>query len=212
MRKSCPFVFACIFLLSGDLFSQEKKFALTVSPAVLSFISLTPQVGAEYYFTDRWSLGTEFCYAAPRELKTNFDRTRLFRTGVELKRFLATRRNRAYLSFQSAYTIRNMTDTDSGFFHMKTDGAKYRSADIHSPILSFAVKLGLQKSLGESFFLDIFFGMGSRTIFTRYDAENIIPAVIPERRGWYTIIPSYQRNYTITTFHMPVGLKFGFRL
>jgi hypothetical protein len=79
--------------------------------------------------------------------KMDFDGGHWLRTQVELKRFLIKGTVKFYGSFQTAFSWRKFVDADSGFYfinHLVDTGATYSSAIIHSPVLSFAPKIGIE--------------------------------------------------------------------
>ena len=103
--------------------------------------------------------------------------------------------------------------SDSGYYYPKKDMTWYRNAEINSPVLSFAFKVGVEFKIDRNVYWDFFIGMGFRKIFTSYNATDVrtVPNDMPSylKRGRD---PAYMFNYTLTKFHMPVGLRLGVRI
>ena len=210
--SSVILMFAVIILFIQDSIAQHKKISLTAAPVLLPFRTIGIQPGVQIRLSDRWAIVAEFCYAAPPETRTKFDKIRIFRTSAEMKRFLTKRGNIAYLSFQPSYSYRLLVKSDEGYFYQKNDMAWYTHAEAHSPILSFSLKAGVEIKTEGNFYVDFYVGMGSRTIFTRYETDNPKYAPLEYPRHVMGPIPAYRYNYTFTRFHMPIGMRLGVRI
>ena len=149
-------VFLFVFIsFCGSAQQTEKKFAVTADPAFFSN-HIVFQSGFQYTFNN-WAVLGEVAYMSAK--KMDFDGGHWLRTQVELKRFLNKDDVKFYGSFQTAFSARKFVDADSGFYftnHLVDTGAAYSSAVIHSPVLSFAPKLGAELSLGRTVFFDAF--------------------------------------------------------
>lgn len=201
----------CFFIsFCGSAQKKEKKFSVTASPA-LFFRSIAFQPGFQYTFNN-WAILGEVSYTSIR--KSDFDKGYWARAQVELKRF-STRNNdtRFYYSFQTAFSARRFVNADSGVYftqHILDTGAIYSSAVIHSPVLSFAPKIGAEVSLGKTVFFDMFFGLGVRILFNHYDAKDVTSTRVFHKREWGPD-PAWQYNQTETRFHLPAGMRLGVR-
>jgi hypothetical protein len=117
-----------------------------------------------------------------------------------------------YVSLQVAFSIRNFSDNDSGSFKNNRYGDDtflYSSALIKSPVLSFAIKTGREYEIGERFLIDFFTGIGTRTIFTKYEALGVRPATINEPLFAFKGNPAWRCNCTQTRFHFVTGIRVG---
>jgi hypothetical protein len=213
MRKHTlkNFWFAMLLACSFCANSQEKnkRFSISISPAFLTD-HIVIQPGFQYSFNS-WALLAEVTSLSPE--KMGFDGGHWIRTQAEVKKFFSDRSDKWYVSMQTAYNFRQFTDNDSGFYftqHIIDTGATYSSAVIHSPVLSFAPKIGIEGSLGKAVFVDAFIGFGVRILFNRYDARDVTPTTAFHKREWG---PDAARlyNQTVTSFHLPMGLRLGVR-
>ncbi len=210
-RLALLFCVFCFFIsFCGSAQKKEKKFAVTASPA-LFFRSIAFQPGFQYTFNN-WAILGEVSYTSIR--KSDFDKGYWARAQVELKRFLSRNDMRFfYCSFQTAFSARRFVDADSGFYftqHILDTGAIYSSAVIHSPVLSFAPKFGAEVSLSKTVFFDMFFGLGVRILFNRYEAKDVSPTRVFHKREWGPDA-SWRYNQTETRFHLPAGMRLGVR-
>jgi hypothetical protein len=195
--------------LCGASQKTEKKFAVTIDPALFSN-HIVFQPGFQYTFNN-WAVLGEVAYMSAKEM--DFDEGHWLRTQLELKRFLTRDVIKFYGSFQTAFSARKFIDADSGFYftnHLVDTGATYSSAVIHSPVLSFAPKIGMEASLGKIVFLDFFVGCGVRILFNRYDAQGVAPTMAFHKREWGPDA-AWKFDQTVATFHLPMGLRLGFR-
>jgi hypothetical protein len=202
------FLFCFFISFCGSAQKTEKKFAVTAAPAVLHRVVFQP--GFQYTFNN-WAVLGEVAYMSAERM--DFDRGHWLRAQAELKRFLNKDDARFYCSFQTAFSARKFIDDDSGFYFTQKvldTGAAYSSAVIHSPVLSFAPKIGLEASLGKTVFLDAFIGFGVRILFNRYNAKGVTPTRVYHKREWGPDA-AWRYNETVTTFHFPVGLRLGVR-
>lgn len=189
---------------------KESKFAVTAVPALFSTYHIVFQPGFQYTFNN-WAVLGEVAYMSAK--KMDFDDGHWLRTQVELKRFLNKDDVKFYGSFQTAFSARKFVDADTGFYftnHLLDTGATYSSAVIHSPVLSFAPKIGMEASLGKAVFLDAFIGFGVRILFNRYDAKDVTPTMAFHKREWGPDA-AWEFNQTVATFHLPMGLRLGVR-
>lgn len=209
-RSSTLTLFVCFLIsLCGSAQQKEKKFAVTAAPALFSN-HVVFQPGFQYTFND-WAVLGEVAYISAK--KMNFDGGHWLRTQLELKRFLNKSEVRFYCSFQTAFGSRRFVDADSGFYfthHLLDTGNKYSSAVIHSPILSFAPKIGFETSLFKPVFLDAFVGCGVRILFNRYDARGVTSTTAFHKREWGPDA-AWRYDETVATFHLPMGLRLGVR-
>jgi hypothetical protein len=204
---SLLFCFALLFCRGQQ---NERKFSVTATSAILhrDFVF---QPGFQYIF-DKWAVIGEVTYLSAKRL--DFHKGYWLRSQAELKRYLTSDEVKFYLSFQTAYGERKFVKNDSGTFYTTKYAdsvAAYHSAVIHSPVLSFAPKLGFELSLSKSMFLDLFGGMGARIIFTRYDAEGVkVVRSSYSFREWFTDPnESWLFDRTLTKFHLTAGIRVG---
>lgn len=211
-RRSSLTLLFCLFCLlisfCASAQTNEKKFAITAAPAVLHRVVFQP--GFQYTF-NKWAVLGEVAYMSAERM--DFDKGHWTRTQLELKRFLTRDEVKFYFSFQTAFSARKFIDGDSGFYYTQKlvdSGAAYSSAVIHSPVLSFAPKLGFEIDLGKTAFLDAFVGMGVRILFNRYDAKDITPTPAFHKKEWGPD-PGWKYDQTMSRLHLPMGLRIGFR-
>lgn len=195
--------------LLGGAQTKEKRLAVTAVPTLFSN-HIVFQPGLQYTFNN-WAVLGEVGYMSAK--KMDFDRGYWLRTQIEIKRFLSSGDARLYCSFQTGFSARRFVDADSGSYltdHLLDTGAVYQSAVIYSPDLSFAPKIGLETALGKALFLDAFVGLGVRILFNHYDATGTIPSTLPHKKEWGPDA-AWEYNQTVSRFHIPVGLRLGFR-
>ena len=208
-RKYILALCSCLIIsICGDAQQKDMKFSVTIAPAVLHSVVFQP--GFQYSFSN-WALLGEVSHVSAK--KMDFDEGYWTRAQVELKRFLTRKDVKFYCSFQSAYSVRKFVDADSGFYftdRQVDSGAVYSSAIIHSPVLSFAPKIGAEINLGRTIFIDAFIGLGVRTLFNNYDARNVTPSIAFHKKEWGPDA-AWRFDQTETRFHVPMGLRLGAR-
>ena len=118
-----------------------------------------------------------------------------------------------YVAVQVNYLVRELTDDDAGFYYTKTQTFAYENAFIKSPVLSTAVKLGMELNAGKRIFFDAFAGAGLRFIFNEYMAKNVlVTSTEPPHQNLFTSDYAWKYNYTMMRIHATAGLRFGLRL
>ena len=174
------------------------------------------QPGVECRLGERLSLLTDLTMVAFQKKDSSVTNRKYFRIKPEL-RWNFEKRNRwlgNYIGLQMSYAYRKWNDLSGGsYFVDRFDDSSitYTSATITSPILTSSIQMGTILNLGEHFSVDLFWGMGTRTIFTNYtDVQN--PAKVYAVRSTCMMIPiafppAYRIDRTITRFHMNTGLR-----
>ena len=221
MRTTTLLLFVLAQFIAVRVLCQEKKpfqrqVSFVISPAVLFLPGSKVGVQAGFGFSrNKWGgtieaaipiNGNNQLYLAQNSMYVRF--------GVELKRFIQVKDARqVYLSLQSNYAIRKITDS-LGTFYSK-DSANFLSydrADYSSPVFSNAIKLGIQGVVGKRFVVDGFLGVGVRTISTRYSnvvnpqSSFFVPRPFRSRPAVYRTEQSYLR------LHLTTGVRFGYLL
>jgi hypothetical protein len=203
---------ACLILLLfyHDIFGQQKRILVTLSPAFLRSANIAIQPGIEYRFSNTLSGIIEVALPLDKS-EQEFDKVNLFRTSIELKKTLAPTSHGAipYFSLQMAFVSRTFYENDSNVYAKKLHAEerfRYTSATIHSPVFISTIRMGKEYRLGENWWLDIFAGAGARYIHTRYDAQNV-RSVIITRRGIRIGEDATNCNCDITRFHATIAFR-----
>jgi hypothetical protein len=155
------------------LHAQERKWAATISPAVVQMpeLYMAIQPGMQYRPNSRVAVVVEVCipvFAFANNTSIT-DRT-YSRLKGELKYNLNSSPRSPYISIESSYAIREFTAENSAYF---TGGRvdsmfSYQRASVSSPIWITNLKIGREYKLGPHFAVDFFAGLGFRNINTQY--------------------------------------------
>jgi hypothetical protein len=122
------------------------------------------------------------------------------------------------MGIQASYAFRKWNEIDSGTYTQPNPGPDltidYTKASIKSPIFTASVQGGFLIPIYKKLHIDMFMGVGSRTIFTKYDnIEN--PVIDPSHRLWDRIfavaIPAHRTNGTVTRLHINLGTRLLYR-
>lgn len=193
---------------------SASKIAVVVSPALFVPVSVAVQAGVQVRLSRRWQLVTEAAYPTFYPRNTPYQRIRYWRAGSELQ--YAFRRKPAlqnYLSLQVAYLVRNFRQAGQALYYTPTQTFTYSNADIHSPVLSTAIKTGVQLAAGNRFLVDLFGGAGGRFIFTSYTTKSaLVTSISPKRQTFVSSDDAWLYNYTLKRLHVVVGFRLGLRL
>lgn len=121
--------------------------------------------------------------------------------------------SKKYLSLQTNYLYRKLADREQALYYTKTQTFSYQNAIISTPVLSLAVKLGVEVPAGKRTYVDAFIGVGPRFIFTNYSAEkSLLTSLTPVKRKIFQFDDAWLFNYTLTRLHFVAGLRFGIQL
>lgn len=214
--KPLQWTLVALFVCAQPCAAQDSvsKFSLLLSPALFVPVSVAVQAGIQYKFLRRWSVVGEVAVPAFYPKDNGFEEIDYWRIGGEIKhKANGLRSSYGYFSLQGNYLFRKFTNRDAGIYESKDTTLSYASARIKSPVLSSALKIGLELPTGKRTFCDVFFGMGVRFAFNRYDAVNVV-AIMPEERRGFALVPEpvWRYNYTVTHFHLAAGIRVGIRL
>jgi hypothetical protein len=185
-----------------------------ISPAFLTSGRFGVQAGASYALSDRWTVLGEL--AAPvGKNRSGREKEKFFRINTEIQRVLRLSTPNRYLAFQAGYVFRSFKATSGGMFTQSpgdTSGFSYTDAAINSPVLTNTLKIGRKLYLGERLFFDLFVGMGVRVIFTRYNANNLVPTPLSQRvdKIFPAPDPAWECNCTVARFNPAGGVRVGF--
>ena len=214
-KRNTLLVLACF--ISFSVYSQEvrnRKFALTLSPAILTFDKFGLQMGLEFFVGKRFSVTGEVAFPLSTANRS-YEHIQLLRIGLEGKGYLwQFNKAQLYLSLQVSYFKRVLIDTGrSDFYYNRRngvdDGASYHNATIQSPVYSLASKYGVEVLLSNRIILDGFVGSGLRIIQTKYySKQQFVPfRSIRNQESLVIITPSYEYNKTLYRLHIPTGFR-----
>lgn len=210
------FGFLPSLLFAQTAFGQDSapKVAVVVSPALLMPVSVAAQAGLQFRLGKKISLLAEGAFPTFYPKNTPYERLRYWRTGLEAR--YAYRREASvhrYVAVQAAYLFRELTDKEQAFYYTKAQTFSYTNAVIHSPVLSSALKLGMELSPGRRFFVDAFLGGGVRWVFTSYTTKApLVTSLEPKKQTLFTFDDAWLYNYTLMRLHAVAGLRVGVRL
>jgi hypothetical protein len=209
-------LFIIILKCSTISFAQEK-YIVTLSPAIMmpgGVIAVQPGMGIN--INDEWKLQADFAFAQSQQSNDRFEKTSFFRTSLEIKTLAGiSAMYDKYISLQVAYNFRTLTDRDSGSYKSARNGAadySYSSTLIKSPVLSMALKTGREYEIGERFIVDVFTGLGFRTIFTKYKPQGLHPNTVVQPPLHFSGNPAWKCNCTQTRLHFVTGFRLGVRI
>jgi hypothetical protein len=216
MKFSKFLVLIQLILISHTSVAQEK-YILSLSPAIMmpgGVIAVQPGMG--FNINDEWKLQADVAFAQSRKSNDRFEKTSFFRTSLEIKTLAGIGAYYdKYVSLQLAYNIRTLNDLDSGNFKSARHGAadnSYSSAIIKSPVFSMALKTGREYEIGERFIVDVFTGLGFRTIFTNYKPQGLHPNTFVPTPLPFSGNPAWKCNCTQSRFHFVTGIRVGVKL
>jgi len=173
------------------------------------------QPGIEYKFNNRWSLLTEIAVPIGRNNSPDYSHSKYFRIKPELRYYLSKseKKIRPYVGLQTSYTFRNWQSHGGSFFEKGVSSNNfftYDRANIKSSIVALSLQLGVRVKLTHRLDMDLFMGMGSRTVFTNYfDVQNAVND--PYIRPICKIFPAPDAAYLINGTVNRVNLNFGIR-
>ena len=191
-----------------------SRLSVLISPALFVPVTVAAQGGIQYRLNNRWSVLAEAAFPVFYPTNTEYEKIQYWRTGLELKYRQGTKDiATTYLSIQASYLFRELADNQQGFYYTSTRTFSYSNAVIHSPVLSSAVKLGLEVAAGKRVFADVFLGAGLRFIFNKYKTESaLVTSIQPKRHDLFTFDNAWIYNGTLMRLHATAGLRIGFRL
>ena len=173
------------------------------------------QGGFQYRMSKKWSLLLEAAIPAFYSQSETYETIDFWRTGAELKYTAGNSKNsKRYWSLQTTYLLRTFVDKDEGLVHRKAGDYVYEGATIKSPVLSNALKIGIEAPVSKRFFADVFVGMGLRLLFNKYESKRFRLTSTEPPKDNFVLLPEegWRFDYTLTRFHFTGGLRLGFRL
>ncbi len=194
--------------------APPRRFSVVVSPALLVPVTVAAQAGLQCRLSKRSALLLEAAVPTFQPDNTEYESTRSLRTGFEFKYFFKEKAGAAnYFSIQSNYLFRELINRNGGNYFTRTETFAYGDAHISSPVLSMAIKRGVEIAAGKRLYVDAFGGIGLRMIFTEYDAKTaLVTSSEPPRPKVYDYDGAWRYNYTLTRLHATAGVRLGFRL
>jgi hypothetical protein len=167
------------------------------------------------YNKGRWGALAEVAYPLDKS-HADYATIRFVRLGAEVKYYAHNgQRERGYVSLQSNYSHRQMTDTNGNMFFSKTarQWLQFNRAAVSSPIFSAALKAGVEYAVTRRLFLEYFVGAGVRVISTSYSRlESIAGSGGPNLTSWGDFTPPYRYEGSYQKFHLTWGLRLGYVL
>lgn len=209
-------LFLSAFLHAQKNWGQDSasKVAVVVSPALFVPVSVAVQAGLQFRLNNRLGLLVEGAYPSFYPKNTAYEKIRYWRSGLEAKYFYKRKADlHRYAALQAAYLFRELTDQDQAFYYTKTQTFSYTNAVIRSPVLSLALKTGVEISSGKKLFVDVFAGAGLRFIFTSYETRApLVTSLEPKKQDLFKFDEAWLYNYTLMRLHATAGLRLGWRL
>ncbi|HUC80420.1 MAG TPA: hypothetical protein VMR70_05860 [Flavisolibacter sp.] len=193
-------------------FGQDSaaKVAVVISPALFVPVSVAAQGGLQLAVSRRLSLLAEAAFPLFEPDNTTYQKIDYWRVGLEIRHRLPQKNFRRYLALQGSYLFRELTNAGGGNYYTRNQTFAYSSAHIKSPVLSTAVKLGMELPIGKRTFFDLFAGVGVRMIFNRYTTGMaLVTSIEPEKQNFLKFDNAWLYNYTLVRPHFTTGLRFG---
>jgi hypothetical protein len=191
----------------------SSKVAVVFSPALFVPVTVAAQAGVQFKLGKGWSLLAEGAYPGFYPDNTAYEKITYWRTGIEVKHYLAKRKASRYVSLQNTFLFRELVNKGDGIYYTKTQTFAYSNAVIQSPVWASAIKIGLELPLGKRTYFDLFTGAGLRMIFTNYKSESaLVTSIQPNKQSFLTFDNAWEYNYTLKRIHATAGIRFGFRL
>ena len=224
MRTSLLMVFCfCLLLNSSSQDSSsrsrlfEKKYAITVAPAVFPFDRIGILTGLQFRINNSWALLTEYGVPVSKGSKDNdiYKQTQMQRFTSEIKYYPKDREPDRFFSLQAGYLHRKFVDPDSGTYHQPNapNAIGYSRLTVKSPVYFLAVKWGSEAVDWNRVFLDCFFGIGVRIIPTKYFSEGTYNAGSWGRAidniAWMAPVPAWEYDKTCIRPHFTIGFRIG---
>jgi hypothetical protein len=209
------FLFALLCCLTVNAQKEKKQKFIVLSPALLNYYLPTPQLGYGVALNKGWSVLGEVTYGAHKDHLADKENLKIFRLSGEIKRFLHPEIHKTYVAFQSYYAYRSFHTKRGSYGTKEGRYFNYGPADIRTPALGYALKLGREESIGRKFYLDGFIGAGGRFTFCKFKTDMItelIPdgQIFPCNPHWS--YGDYYFNYPKHVFDLYAGIRLGFRL
>ena len=188
--------------------------SVAISPALFVPVSVAVQAGIQWRFNNKWSLLVEGAYPTFYPSNTEYEEVKYWRAGAEIKYTLkASPAVRKYVGLQMNYLYRTLTENNTGRFYTKTNTYSFTHADINSPVLSSAIKLGIEIPAGKRAYFDAFIGAGLRSVRTTYTTESaLVTSIEPKTINIFDFDDAWQFDYTLLRLHATAGFRFGFHL
>lgn len=196
-------IFFFVLLYSHTSAAQDSmgRYTVMVSSALFVPVSVALQGGLQYRLNNRWSCLAEVAVPTFYPKNTGYEEIHYWRTSIELKyRASKIKTSIGYFSLHNSYLFRTLVDHQSGIFYRKGEVLSYDDATIHSPVLATALKIGIEVPSDTRLFADIFFGLGTRVLFNRYEVKNSSPAFGQRNSFWNQVGLRY--DYTNVRFHL----------
>lgn len=197
-------------------FAQDsaKGFSLLLSPALFVPVSVALQGGVQFKAGKRFRVLAEAAFPTFHPNNTAYEKIQYWRAGLEIKfrprKFVSSKK---YFAWQNNFLFRRLTDEGQDFYYTRSQTFSYQNAVIKTPVLSSALKLGVELPAGKKTFIDAFIGAGLRFVFTNYRTEKpLLTSTEPSKTNFLDFDNAWLYNYTLTRFHATAGLRFGFRL
>jgi len=206
-----------LLLFTSYLSAQKSNWSISYTPALVEVpdIRYGLQLGAAYNLNPRLQLLTEITVAVGKTNNLDILNSRYIRVKPELRYFFPKINApiSGYLGLQLFYTDRYWTNAGAGSYFEESFNSdsviNYSSAKIHSPSLSETIQLGGLAKISKSFYLDVFMGMGAKSVFTKYSDINN-----PEKTwyqtpkcGLFGLNQAYRINATLRRFQMNMGFR-----
>lgn len=175
---------------------------------------MVPQPGVQIWL-QHWSVLAQLAF--PVSKPTEFASRHYLRTSLEVKRYFKIRASdmAPYLSLEGTYAQRSFVDTNGGAYFKGPMRSRYSysNAAIRSPIVTGAVKGGLEVELGRRFFIDVFAGAGVRSINTTY---NQVRDEASDPYSWIEVFhgprSAYRYEGQLVKLHGTIGFRLGYTL
>jgi hypothetical protein len=200
-------------LLNAQKDSKDPKWGISFTLAYIPVTSngqLGIQPGVAYHPNKHFSLLTEATFQTGKnsDADPSFTDKRYLRIKPEIRYFLSnTKEFKDYIGLQASYTARGFI-SNYGYYYDDLPGdsvISYDRARINSPIITTSIQLGSLVSIGKSFMLEGFTGVGIRFVNTEY-TEVINPQTSKHERLW-GLIPSFYYPGKRIMFHANFGLR-----
>lgn len=214
--RIAAFLFALLGCVTVSAQKVQKQKFVVLSPALLNYGLVAPQVGYGVDLNDRWSVLGEFAFGA-RSKYLYVQNVSIYRLSGELKWFPQPDIRKSNIAFQLYYAQRSAQIDNGSYLTRDHKIFNYQDGKIHSPALGYAVKLGRQETIGKSrrFFLDGYIGAGGRFFSNHITAQNVaeVKSIYDSNIGCVKLGPNddFHFNYPKHVFDFYLGIRVGYR-
>lgn len=214
--------------------TNDSKWGIIFNPSLTSnpTPSFALQPGVEYRLSDRFYVLTDFAFPVITLYRDSLSHRKYFRVKPEIRYVFNPIRQRRrgffnwflsntldvsnYIGVQFSYSYRSFRDENGGRYYAQKRNdsivVAFDNADIKSPVFTGSFQYGALYTIDDNFYLDVFAGVGFRTISSRY--SNVTNPHVERywARGNHNyFVKAYMYPWSITRPHITGGVRLIYR-